>query len=45
MSEFLQKLLEAPLSTILVLAGLVFVFIGFGGEFGEKILTDKIPKS
>ena len=45
MTEFLQKLLEAPLSTILVLAGLLFVFIGFGGKFGEKILTDKIPKS
>ena len=45
MSEFLHKLLEAPLSTILVLAGLVFVFIGFGGELGEKILTDKIPKN
>jgi hypothetical protein len=28
----------------LVLAGLFFVFIGFGGKFGEKILTDKIPK-
>lgn len=45
MSEFLQKLLEAPLSTILVLAGLVFVFIGFGGKFKKHVLTDKIPKS
>lgn len=45
MTEFLQKLLEAPLSKILVLAGLFFVFIGFGGKLGEKILTDKIPKS
>lgn len=45
MSAFLQKLLEAPLSTIFVLAGLVFVFIGFGGEFSEKILTDNIPRS
>lgn len=44
MSEFLKKLLEAPLSTILVIAGLFFVFIGFGGEFGKKILTAKIPR-
>jgi hypothetical protein len=45
MSEIFQLLLEAPLSTILVIAGLVFMFIGFGGAFGEKILTEKIPKS
>ncbi len=45
MSEFFQKLLEAPLSTILVIAGLVFVFVGIGGAFGEKILTENIPKS
>lgn len=44
MSDFIQKLLEAPLSTILVIAGLFFVFIGFGGEFSEKIITAKVPK-
>ncbi len=45
MEEILHKLIGAPLSTILVLAGIVFVFIGFGGKFSERILTDNIPKS
>jgi hypothetical protein len=43
MSDLLQKLLAAPLSTILVIAGLFFVFVGLGGNFGEAILTENIP--
>jgi len=43
--EFLKYIEKLPVPTILVIAGIVFLFIALGGQFGAKIVTDKIrPK-
>ena len=42
MIELIEKLSETPLPTILVIAGLLFLFIGLGGRFTANVVTDKV---
>jgi hypothetical protein len=45
MSDLIKTLASTPLPTLLVLAGLFFLFLAIGGQFGaDKITTDKIKK-
>jgi len=40
--EALSSLANTPLPTILVVAGVIFVFIALGGQFGAQVVTDRI---
>ncbi len=40
--NILKGLAETPVPTILVIAGILFLFIALGGQFGAKIVTDKM---
>lgn len=42
MFELVKSLAETPLPTILVVAGLLFLFVGLGGGFKANVVTDKI---
>ena len=42
MIELVESLSETPLPTILVVAGLLFLFVGFGGGFKANVVTDKV---
>lgn len=46
MGDILRALKDIGLPTILVVAGVVFLFVGIGGGFGATIVTEKIkPRS
>lgn len=46
MIELIKSLAATPVSTILVIGGIFFLFLSIGGQFGAKIVTDSIkPKS
>jgi hypothetical protein len=46
MLELIKSLVTTPIPTILVIAGLFFLFLAIGGQFGAKIVTDRIkPQS
>lgn len=40
--KYIGKLSETPVPTILVIAGIVFLFLALGGQFGAKVVTDNI---
>lgn len=42
MFESVIKISQTPLPTIFVIAGIIFVFVGLGGNFKANIITDKI---
>ena len=41
---FLKSIAETPVPTILVIAGIVFLFLAVGGQIGAKIVADKIKQ-
>ncbi|MDZ7291678.1 MAG: hypothetical protein ONB44_17565 [candidate division KSB1 bacterium] len=46
MLELIKSLATTPIPTILVVAGLFFLFLAIGGQFGAKIVTDRVkPQS
>ncbi|GAA5215788.1 hypothetical protein ACFSJ3_10675 [Corallincola platygyrae] len=45
MAEILSSLSSTPLPTILVVAGLVFLFLSIGGQLGAQLATPKIKRS
>lgn len=46
MLELIKSLAVMPIPSILVIAGIFFLFLAVGGQFGAKIVTDRIkPKS
>ena len=42
--ELLKSLADTPIPTILVVAGLFFLFLAIGGQIGAKIVTDKVKQ-
>lgn len=45
MTDILEILLKTPIPTILVIAGVFFIFVSIGGGFGAHVVADKIkPK-
>ncbi|MEA3385223.1 MAG: Ig-like domain-containing protein [Thermodesulfobacteriota bacterium] len=44
MIDFITKLTNTPLSTILVVAGIFFLFLAIGGQFAAKIITDRVQR-
>ena len=44
MGNLIQSLSQTPLPTILVAAGILFLFIGIGGHLGAQIATDTIKR-
>jgi len=42
--DILKLLANTPIPTILVAAGLFFLFLAIGGQFGAKIVTDKVKQ-
>ena len=44
MLDLFDKLSQTPLPTILVVAGILFLFIGLGGKFAAHLITDRINK-
>jgi septal ring factor EnvC (AmiA/AmiB activator) len=46
MLELIKSLAAMPIPSILVIAGIFFLFLAVGGQFGAKIVTDRIkPRS
>jgi hypothetical protein len=45
MGDFFRAVGTTPVPTILVVAGIIFVFIALGGQFGAHIVTDRIKPS
>ena len=44
MDDLIGALGGTPIPTILVIAGLFFLFVAIGGQFGAKIVTDKVKQ-
>ena len=44
MIELITKLGDTPIPTILVITGIVFFFLAIGGQFGAKIITNRIKQ-
>jgi len=42
MDKAIEALAGTPLPTILVLAGILFIFFAIGGQFGAQVVTDRI---
>ena len=45
MIELITKLADTPIPTILVITGIVFFFLAIGGQFGAKIITNRIKQN
>ena len=44
MGNLIQSLSQTPLPTILVVAGILFLFLSIGGHLGAKVTTDSIKR-
>lgn len=44
MPEYLRIITETPVPTLLVVAGLIFLFVGIGGELGAKMGTTGVSR-
>ncbi len=43
-TEILKTIVNTPLPVILIIAGLFFLFLAVGGQFGAKIVTDRVKQ-
>jgi hypothetical protein len=44
MIDLIKSISQTPLPTILVIAGILFIFLGIGGQLGAQIVTDSIKR-
>jgi hypothetical protein len=44
MVDLMKSLADTPVPTILVVAGLFFLFLAIGGQLGAKIVTDRVKQ-
>jgi len=42
MKEIIESILKAPLPKFLVIVGVIFLFLGLGGEFTDILVTDNV---